>query len=34
LPRSIMIGRQKIHVGIGHAGRTIAMEKADTTFRV
>jgi hypothetical protein len=31
---SIMIARQKIQVGIGHAGRTITVEEADTTFRV
>ena len=30
---SIMIARQKIQVGIGHAGRTVTVE-ADTTFRV
>jgi len=26
--------RQKIQVGIGHAGRTVTIEEADTTFRV
>jgi len=31
---SISIARQKIHVGIGHAGRTVTVEEADTTFRV
>jgi transposase InsO family protein len=31
---SITIARQKIQVGIGHAGRTVAVEEADTTFRV
>ena len=31
---SIMIARQKIQVGIGHAGRTLAVDEADTTFRV
>jgi Integrase core domain len=31
---SVMIARQKIQVGIGHAGRTVAVEEADTTFRV
>jgi hypothetical protein len=25
---------QKIQVGIGHAGQTVAVEEADTTFRV
>ena len=29
-----MIARQKIQVDIGHAGRTVAVEEADTTFRV
>lgn len=29
-----MIARQKIQVGIGHAGRTVAVEEADTTFGV
>ena len=29
-----MIARQKIQVGIGHAGRTVAVEEADTTFLV
>ncbi len=29
-----MIAQQKIQVGIGHAGRTVAVEEADTTFRV
>jgi hypothetical protein len=31
---SISIARQKIQVGIGHAGRTVAVELADTTFRI
>jgi hypothetical protein len=31
---SISIARQKIRVGIGHAGRTVTVEEADTTFRV
>jgi transposase InsO family protein len=31
---SICIARQKIQVGIGHAGRTVTIEEADTTFRV
>src|SRR4051812_37611444 len=31
---SISIARQKIQVGIGHAGRTVTVEEADTTFRV
>ncbi|MGH2394415.1 MAG: hypothetical protein ACRDGH_13165, partial [Candidatus Limnocylindria bacterium] len=31
---SIAIARQKIHLGIGHAGRTVTVEDADTTFRV
>jgi hypothetical protein len=31
---SISIARQKIQVGIGHAGQTVAVEEADTTFRV
>jgi hypothetical protein len=32
--RGISIARQKIQVGIGHAGRTVAVEQADTTFRI
>lgn len=32
--RSICIARQKIQVGLSHAGRTITVEEADTTFRV
>lgn len=31
---SICIARQKVQVGIGHAGRTVTVEEADTTFRV
>jgi hypothetical protein len=31
---SISVARQKIQVGIGHAGRTVTVEEADTTFRV
>lgn len=31
---SISIARQKIQVGIGHAGRTVTVEEADTTFRI
>ena len=31
---SISVARQKIQVGIGHAGRTVAVEEADTTFRI
>jgi len=31
---SICIARQKIQVGLSHAGRTITVEEADTTFRV
>jgi hypothetical protein len=31
---SISVARQKIQVGIGHAGRTVTVEGADTTFRV
>ncbi|MEU5563423.1 IS481 family transposase [Micromonospora musae] len=30
----LVIAGQKIHVGIGHAGRTLTVEDADTTFRV
>nr|WP_026205838.1 IS481 family transposase [Actinoplanes globisporus] len=31
---SISIARQKIQVGISHAGRTVTVEQGDTTFRV
>ncbi|GAB1693440.1 hypothetical protein [Krasilnikovia sp. M28-CT-15] len=31
---SVSIARQKIQVGIGHAGQTVTIEEADTTFRV
>ena len=31
---SVCIARQKIQVGIGHAGQTVTVEQADTTFRV
>jgi hypothetical protein len=31
---SVCSARQKIHVGIGHAGHTVTVEEADTTFRV
>ena len=30
----VCIARQKIQVGIGHAGQTVTVEEADTTFRV
>ncbi|MFD2768598.1 IS481 family transposase [Micromonospora eburnea] len=30
----LVIASQKIHVGIGHAGQTLTVEAADTTFRV
>ncbi|WP_231934891.1 integrase core domain-containing protein [Micromonospora viridifaciens] len=30
----LVIAGQKIHVGIGHAGRTLTVEDADTTFRI
>jgi ribosomal 50S subunit-recycling heat shock protein len=28
------VARQRIHVGMVHAGRTVAVETGDTTFRV
>ncbi|MFC4017072.1 integrase core domain-containing protein [Micromonospora sp. GCM10011542] len=31
---SLVIAGQRIHVGIGHAGQTLTVEAADTTFRV
>ncbi|WP_327007627.1 hypothetical protein OHA72_10350 [Dactylosporangium sp. NBC_01737] len=31
---ALVIAGQKIHVGIRHAGATLAVEAADTTFRV
>jgi hypothetical protein len=31
---SISIAGQRIHVGIGHAGRTVTVEHTDTTFRI
>jgi len=31
---SVCVARQKIQVGIGHAGRTVTVEEGDTTFRV
>jgi integrase-like protein len=31
---SISIARQKIQVGISHAGRTVTVEQADSTFRI
>ena len=31
---SLTVARQRIHVGMAHAGRTVAVETADTTFRV
>ncbi|WP_328414858.1 hypothetical protein OG470_21450 [Micromonospora sp. NBC_00389] len=31
---ALVIAGQRIHVGIAHAGRTLAVEAADTTFRV
>ena len=31
---SSSIARQRMQVGIGHAGRTVTVEEADTTFRV
>jgi hypothetical protein len=30
----IGIARQRIQVGIGHTGRTVTVEEADTTFRI
>jgi hypothetical protein len=30
---SVSIARQKTQVGIGHAGRTVTVEQADTNFR-
>ncbi len=30
----VMIARQKVQVGIGHAGRTVTVEEADTTFHI
>ena len=29
-----MIAKQRIHAGIGHAGRIVTVEQADTTFRI
>lgn len=31
---SLSVAGQKIQVGIGHAGRTVTVEQADTSFRV
>jgi len=31
---SISVAGQRIQVGIGHAGRAVTVEQADTTFRV
>jgi UTP-glucose-1-phosphate uridylyltransferase len=31
---SISVARQRIQVGIGHAGQTVTVEQADTTLRV
>jgi hypothetical protein len=31
---SITIAGQRIHVGIGHAGHTVTVAEADTSFRV
>ena len=31
---SLVIAGQRIHVGIAHAGTTLTVEAADTTFRV
>jgi hypothetical protein len=31
---SISVAGQQIQVGIGHAGRTVTVEQADTSFRV
>ncbi|MEU5671032.1 hypothetical protein ACGF3C_19960 [Micromonospora sp. NPDC047762] len=30
----LVIAGQRIHVGIGHAGQTLTVEDAETTFRV
>jgi hypothetical protein len=31
---ALVVAGQRIHVGIAHAGRTLAVEAADTTWRV
>jgi hypothetical protein len=31
---ALVVARQRIHVGIVHAGRTLSVEAADTTWRV
>lgn len=31
---AVVVARQRIHVGIAHAGRTVAVESADHTYRV
>jgi hypothetical protein len=31
---AIVVAGQRIHAGIGHAGRTLTVEAADTTWRV
>jgi hypothetical protein len=31
---ALVVARQRVHVGIAHAGRTLAVEAADTTWRV
>ncbi|GAB3852232.1 hypothetical protein GCM10027610_080150 [Dactylosporangium cerinum] len=31
---ALVVAGQKIHVGIGHAGRTVTIEEADATFRI
>jgi hypothetical protein len=33
-PSAITIARQRIHIGIVHAGRTLTVESADHTFRI
>jgi hypothetical protein len=32
--RSLVTAGQRIHIGIQHAGRTMSVEAADTTFRI
>jgi hypothetical protein len=29
-----MVAKQRVHVGLAHAGRTLTVEAADTTWRV
>ena len=31
---ALVVARQRIHVGIAHAGRTLSVEPADRTIRV